>query len=109
MNNWSAKFALIVITLWVGALWTTGGMAYVLFDTLEDKQLAGQIAGKFFHYLSYLGMFAAGYLSPTSLFTSNVSTGSVLSVPAMDFNIGLLESAILSIVRLLLFADMHNL
>ena len=62
MNNWSAKFALIVITLWVGALWTTGGMAYVLFDTLNDKQLAGQLAGNFFHYLSYLGMFAAGYL-----------------------------------------------
>lgn len=68
MNNWSAKFALIVITLWVGALWTTGGTAYVLFDTLEDKQLAGQLAGKFFHYLSYLGMFAAGYLLLQRLF-----------------------------------------
>ena len=68
MNNWSAKFALIVITLWVGALWTTGGMAYVLFDTLDDKQLAGQLAGNFFHYLSYLGMFAAGYLLLQRLF-----------------------------------------
>ena len=68
MNNWSAKFALIVITLWVGALWTSGGMAYLLFDTLADKQLAGQLAGNFFHYLSYLGMFAAGYLLLQRLF-----------------------------------------
>jgi hypothetical protein len=68
MNNWSAKFALIVITLWVGALWTSGGVAYLLFDTLEDKRLAGQLAGIIFNYLSYLGMFAAGYLLLQRLF-----------------------------------------
>lgn len=62
MNNWSAKLALIIITMWVGALWTTGAVAYLLFNTLPDSQLAGQLAGKFFNYVSYLGLFSAFYL-----------------------------------------------
>jgi len=62
MNNWSAKLALIIITMWIGALWTTGAVAYVLFNTLPDSQLAGQLAGKFFNYVSYLGLFSAFYL-----------------------------------------------
>jgi hypothetical protein len=62
MNNWSAKLALIIITMWVGALWTTGAVAYVLFNTLPDSQLAGQLAGKLFNYVSYLGLFSAFYL-----------------------------------------------
>lgn len=62
MNNWSAKLALIIITMWVGALWTTGAVAYLLFNTLPDSQLAGELAGKFFNYVSYLGLFSAFYL-----------------------------------------------
>lgn len=62
MNKWSDKFTVIVITLWVGALWTTGAVAYVLFDSLQDKQLAGQLAGKLFTYVAYLGLFAGFYL-----------------------------------------------
>jgi len=68
MNNWSGKFALIVITLWVGALWTTGATAYVLFKTLPDSQLAGQLAGNLFNYVSYLGLFSAIYLLIHRLF-----------------------------------------
>ena len=60
--KWSDKFALMIITLWVGALWTTGAAAYVLFTTLQDRQLAGQIAGQFFSYVSYLGLFSGFYL-----------------------------------------------
>ena len=62
MNNWSDKLALIIITMWVGALWAAGVAAYVLFNTLPDSQLAGQLAGKFFSYVSYLGLFSAFYL-----------------------------------------------
>jgi len=68
MNNWSGKFALIVITLWVGSLWAIGGSAYIIFNALDDKQLAGQLAGKLFNYMSYLGMFSAGYLLLHRLF-----------------------------------------
>ncbi|MDZ4140617.1 MAG: DUF4149 domain-containing protein [Methylotenera sp.] len=61
-NRWLDKLSLILITFWVGALWTVGVAAYVLFDTLSDSQLAGQLAGKFFTYVSYLGLFTGFYL-----------------------------------------------
>jgi len=61
-NHWSDKFSLIIITLWVGALWSTAAAAYVLFNPLQDSQLAGQLAGKFFNYVSYLGLFSAFFL-----------------------------------------------
>ena len=56
------KISLVVIALWVGALWMTGLSAYVLFDTLQDKQLAGKLAGKLFELVSYIGMASAFYL-----------------------------------------------
>ena len=47
MHHWSDKFALIVITAWVGALWAIGYLAApALFHALADKQLAGMLAGK---------------------------------------------------------------
>ncbi len=67
-NNWSDKFRLLLITFWVGALWTVGAVAYVLFSTLPDNLLAGQIAGQFFTYLAYLGLFSAFFLLLQRLF-----------------------------------------
>jgi len=52
----------IILTLWVGGLWMTGLMAYVLFDMLADKPLAGMIAGRLFNVISYIGMVAGFYL-----------------------------------------------
>lgn len=40
----------------------TGLTAYVLFDTLRDKQLAGSLAGRLFTIVSYIGMGSAIYL-----------------------------------------------
>jgi predicted cobalt transporter CbtA len=57
-----SRLNLIVITLWVGALWMTGLTAYVLFDSMQDKQLAGSLAGKLFTIVSYIGMASAFYL-----------------------------------------------
>ena len=57
-----SRLNLIVITLWVGALWATGLSAYVLFDALQDKQLAGSLAGKLFTVVSYIGMASGFYL-----------------------------------------------
>ena len=57
-----ARLNLIVVTLWVGALWMTGLTAYILFDTLQDKQLAGSLAGKLFTIVSYIGLASAFYL-----------------------------------------------
>ncbi len=56
------RLNLIIVTLWVGALWMTGLTAYVLFDSLQDKQLAGSLAGKLFTMVSYIGAVSAFYL-----------------------------------------------
>ena len=54
---------MIAVTAWVGALWAIGCLAApVLFYTLQDKQMAGMLAGRMFSYVAYLGMFCAGYL-----------------------------------------------
>lgn len=56
------RISLIVVALWAGALWMTGISAYVLFDSLQDKQMAGMLAGKLFLMVSYIGMASAIYL-----------------------------------------------
>lgn len=62
------KLSLIIIALWAGALWMTGVSAYVLFDSLQDKQLAGSLAGKLFTVVSYIGLASAFYLLIHRLF-----------------------------------------
>jgi uncharacterized protein DUF4149 len=62
MNNWSGKLTLIVITLWVGGLWAAGYFAYILFHTLQDRQLAGMLAGQMFTAVAYIGMVSGLYL-----------------------------------------------
>lgn len=56
------RLSLIIVTLWAGALWSTGISAYVLFDNLQDKQMAGMLAGKLFTVVTYIGMGSALYL-----------------------------------------------
>ena len=52
----------ILLTLMVGGLWAIGYVAVpVIFATLEDKTLAGQLAGKLFSVGGGLGM-ASGVL-----------------------------------------------
>lgn len=56
-------FAVLLMTAWVGSLWAIGYLAApVLFYTLDDKQLAGLLAGRMFTWVAYLGMFCAFYL-----------------------------------------------
>lgn len=53
----------IVTTLWVGGLWTTGYIvAPVLFAQLEDRALAGLIAGRLFSLVAWIGIACALYL-----------------------------------------------
>ena len=47
----------ILLTLWVGGLWTAGYIvAPMLFHVLDDRRLAGQIAGELFTVISYIGL-----------------------------------------------------
>jgi Domain of unknown function (DUF4149) len=53
----------ILLTLWVGSLWVTGFMvAPVLFSMLEDRALAGTLAGELFSITGYFGLACGGLL-----------------------------------------------
>lgn len=63
MNRWPDKLALLVVTLWVGALWSIGGLAApTLFRVIPTTYLAGLVAGKMFTLVAYVGMACAAYL-----------------------------------------------
>lgn len=53
----------ILLTLWVGALWAIGYLAVpTLFAQLDDRVLAGLLAGRMFTLVSFLGLFCGGVL-----------------------------------------------
>jgi hypothetical protein len=62
----------ILLTLWVGGLWSIGYLAVpILFASLDDRIMAGMLAGKMFTALSYLGLFCGGLLLVKALFTTS--------------------------------------
>lgn len=57
-GRWTAPGQNILLTLWVGGLWTAGYIvAPMLFSVLDDRRLAGEIAGQIFSLISYVGLF----------------------------------------------------
>ncbi len=58
----------ILTSLWVGALWGIGYLAVpTLFASLDDRILAGMLAGKMFTTLSYLGLGVGAVLLAAQL------------------------------------------
>ncbi|MFQ5643455.1 MAG: DUF4149 domain-containing protein [Thiogranum sp.] len=50
----------ILLTLWVGGLWTTGYVvAPALFASLDDRALAGTLAGVMFGIMAWIGLLCA--------------------------------------------------
>lgn len=65
MNNKAAIIDRIVLTVWIGSLWTVGLLvAPVLFQQLERVQ-AGTVAGALFAITAWVGMACAVYLGVT--------------------------------------------
>lgn len=63
MKSVTEAFYVIALTLWVGGLWAIGYIAApTLFTTLSDRALAGNIAGKLFTLINYIGISCAAYL-----------------------------------------------
>lgn len=63
MKNLPEALARIVVTLWVGGIWAIGYLAApVLFTSLADKQLAGNLAGHMFTVMAYVSIACALYL-----------------------------------------------
>ncbi len=53
----------LLLTVWVGGLWTTGYLvAPTLFQVVDDRRLAGEIAGKIFSVMSYVGLACGALL-----------------------------------------------
>ncbi|MEN8205903.1 MAG: DUF4149 domain-containing protein [Pseudomonadota bacterium] len=53
----------VLLTLWVGALWVAGFIvAPLLFAELDDRALAGSLAGSLFTITSYLGLCCGSLL-----------------------------------------------
>ncbi len=54
---WWAGAERVVLTLWVGGLWIAGYVvAPSLFASMDDRQLAGRMAGQIFQLVSYIGL-----------------------------------------------------
>lgn len=60
MDRFLDALQAIAITLWVGALWTSGLLvAPLLFQTLADRTLAGTVAGRLFELTAAIGLVCA--------------------------------------------------
>ncbi|MEE4377538.1 MAG: DUF4149 domain-containing protein [Candidatus Competibacteraceae bacterium] len=64
----------LLTVIWIGSLWTIGFIvAPTLFHVLDDRALAGVIAGHLFSIESYLGLLCGGLLLLIAWY--NTSTG----------------------------------
>lgn len=53
----------VALTLWVGGLWVVGYLvAPTLFAALTDRALAGELAGRLFTLMSWVGLGSGGLL-----------------------------------------------
>ena len=63
MNPFWQGLSSLVLVIWIGSLLTLGAVAApVLFSVLEDKQLAGMLAGRMFSVGAWVGITAGVYL-----------------------------------------------
>lgn len=63
MKSFADNLAVLALTLWVGALFAIGYIAApVLFASLDNKMLAGSVAGRMFDWVGYIGLFSGFYL-----------------------------------------------
>ena len=61
----------ILLTLWVGGLWAIGYLAVpVLFHSLNDRRLAGEVAGQMFSVLSLVGLVCGTLLLARAIYVS---------------------------------------
>jgi hypothetical protein len=59
----------LLLTLWIGGMWSVGYIvAPTLFSMLEDRALAGAVAGQLFTIMSFVGLVAATVLLSAQLY-----------------------------------------
>ena len=53
----------VILAFWTGSLWTVCAVvAPTLFRVLDNRQVAGQLAARFFHFEAYLSLVAGALL-----------------------------------------------
>ena len=63
MSRLSDHLFAIAAALWVGALWAIGSIvAPILFQSIPDKRLFGDIVAQLFYVLAWLGIACASYM-----------------------------------------------
>jgi hypothetical protein len=63
MSRLSEHLLVVLVTLWVGALWSVGYVvAPTLFGMIGDRTLAGNVAGRLFTLVAWIGLASAAYL-----------------------------------------------
>lgn len=63
MRRLAEPVLLVVTTLWIGAMWTVGYIvAPTLFSMLSDRMLAGQVAGRLFEIVGWIGIGSAVFV-----------------------------------------------
>ncbi len=61
----------LLLTIWIGGMWAVGYIvAPTLFNMIDERALAGEIAGRLFTIMSFIGLFSA-----TLLLISLLATG----------------------------------
>lgn len=66
--GWRPAAERVLATVWIGGLWICGYLvAPLLFASLDDRQLAGSLAGEIFHLMSYIGLLAGVLLLLSAL------------------------------------------
>ena len=67
-QNIRVKIEIILQTLWVGGVWVIGYVvAPVLFASLDDRRLAGELAGSMFTAINYIGLVCGSVLLALAL------------------------------------------
>jgi len=73
-----------LLTLWVGSLWVTGFMvAPLLFSALDDRALAGSLAGSLFSLTAYVGLCCGSILLLISALQARAVNWRMLTIIAM--------------------------
>ncbi len=61
-------FERVVLTAWVGGLWSIGYLAApVLFKVLDDRRMAGELAGHMFKIIAIVGLVCGIVLAVTAI------------------------------------------
>lgn len=54
----------ILLTIWIGGMWIVGYVvAPTLFGMIDERALAGNVAGQLFTIINYIGLFSGGLLA----------------------------------------------